>query len=417
MVEVNVSGVAAGGDGVGRLPDGRAVFVRGAIPGDRVEVAIHDDKPRFARATTVAVLEAGPGRIEPPCPHQEEGCGGCGWQHVDLGTQRHLKATVVADALVRIGRLDPNDLPPVDPGPDLPGFDHRTTVRAAVDSEGRAGLRTHHGHDVVPFGDVGCPVAHPLVDEVLRRGSFEGADEIVVRCGVATGERLVAVHPKVPIAMSGIPSDVVVVGADELAGGRRVWLHEEVRGRRWRISAGSFFQSRPDGAAALVDVVGKAVRQVAAPGMRLVDLYAGVGLFAGTLADRFGAAPTAVESNRSAVADARANLADVGGARVVGVDVRKWRPSRFDVVVADPSRHGLGGPVVDRIAATRAPTVVLVSCDPGALGRDAGLLQAAGYRLQTTTLVDLFPNTPHVEVVTAWSRHPRTGSVPNTPQP
>jgi 23S rRNA (uracil1939-C5)-methyltransferase len=370
-----------------------------------VQVDVHDEKPRFARATILDVVEPGPGRIEPPCPHQAEGCGGCGWQHVALATQHELKARVVTDALVRIGRLDPALLPPIDPGPDLPGVGHRSTVRAAVDEEGNAGLRAHHGHDVVPFGEVGCPVAHPLVDEVLRRGSFAGADEVVVRCGVATGERLVLVHPKVPIGMSGVPGDAVVVGADELAAGRRVWLHEVVRGRRWRVSAGSFFQSRPDGAAALVDAVGAAVRPVAsaaAGSWRLVDLYAGAGLFAGTLSERFGATVTAVEVSRSAVADAKVNLADLPAARVVGVDVRRWRPSRADVVVADPSRHGLGREVVQRIAATGARTVALVSCDAGALGRDAGLLAAAGYRLRATTLVDLFPNTPHVEVVTAW---------------
>ena len=410
MVEVTVTGVAAGGDGVGRLPDGRVVFVRGAIPGDRVDVDVFEDKGRFARATPLEVLTGGPGRIEPPCPHQDEGCGGCGWQHVEPATQRDLKQRVVVEALERIGKLDPATLPPVDPGPKLPPLNHRTTVRAAVDAAGRAGLRAHHTHAVVPFGDIGCPVAHPLVDEVLRDGRFAHADEIVVRCGVATGERLTAVHPKVPPDMTGVPDDVVVVGADELAAGRRVWLHEVVRGRRWRISAGSFFQSRPDGAAALVDIVGKAIRPHVSPDQRLVDLYAGVGLFAGTLAERFGLIPTAVESNRSAVADAKANLADIARARIIGVDVRKWRPSPADVVVADPSRHGLGGPVVSRIAATGAPTVVLVSCDPGALGRDAGLLTGAGYHLQSLTLVDLFPNTPHVEVVTAWSSDPSAPS-------
>ena len=408
MLEVTVARVAAGGDGVARLPDGRAVFVRGAIPGDRVALDVHEEKSRFARASIVELLEAGPGRIDPPCPHQEEGCGGCGWQHVALATQRALKAQVVTDALVRIGRFDVDDLPPVDAGPDLPAVEHRTTVRAAVDAAGRAGLRTHHGHEVVPFGEIGCPVAHPLVDEVLRLGRFDGADEIVVRAAVATGERLVAIHPRVPADLAGVPADVVVVGADELAKGRRVWLHEVVRGRRWRVSAGSFFQSRPDGAAALVDVVGKAVRPALADRgagrrPRLVDLYAGVGLFGGTLADRFGVATTAVESNRGAAADARANLADLG-AKVLAVDVRRWRPSAADVVVADPSRHGLGAGVVDRVAATGAATVVLVSCDAGALGRDAGLLAAAGYGLGATTLVDLFPNTPHVEVVTAWNR-------------
>lgn len=406
LTGVDVTGIAAGGDGVGRLPDGRAVFVRGGIPGDRVGVRIDEERKRFARATAVDVLAAGAGRVEPACPHVAEGCGGCGWQHVDVPTQRVLKARIVVDAVCRIGRLDPADVPDIDPGPDLPVLGHRSTVRAAVAPDGRAGLRHHHGHDVVSFGDAGCPVAHPLVDEVLRAGRFPGASEVTVRAGTATGERLAVVRPRAGEAT--VPDGVVLAGTDELAAGHRAWIHEEVAGRRWRISAGSFFQSRPDGAAALVDAV-RAGLAAAAPSS-VVDLYAGVGLFAGTVA---AARVVAVESNRSAVADARVNLADVAGVRVVRADVRRWRPSHADAVVADPSRHGLGAPVVDRIAATGARSVALVSCDPGALGRDAGLLAAAGFRLAGAMIVDLFPHTPHVEVVTAWDRrHPATPAVP-----
>jgi 23S rRNA (uracil1939-C5)-methyltransferase len=388
-VEVRVTGVAAGGDGVGRLDDGRAVFVPGAVPGDRVRARLDETKPRFARATALEVLDAGPGRVDAPCPHVAEGCGGCGWQHVDHDRQRALKAEIVRDALIRLGRLAPEDVPAVEPGPDLPPFGHRTTVRAAVDDEGRAGLRTHRGHDVVPFGAVGCPIAHPLVDEVLRTQTFPGAHEVTVRCGAATGERLVMV--------------------DDVPPAEHRWIHDEVAGRRWRISARSFFQARPDGAAALVDAVHAAVAP--AEPRRLADLYAGVGLFAGALADRLDARIVAVEASADAVADARVNLADVPGAKVVRADVRRWRPSPADAVVADPSRHGLGTDVVGRIAATHARAVALVSCDPGSLGRDAGLLAAAGYRLDTVTLVDLFPHTPHVEVVSAW-RHPAGDPAP-----
>jgi tRNA/tmRNA/rRNA uracil-C5-methylase (TrmA/RlmC/RlmD family) len=112
----------------------------------------------------------------------------------------------------------------------------------------------------------------------------------------------------------------------------------------------------------------------------------------------------AVESNRSAVADARINLADLGEARIVRSDVRRWGPSTADVVVADPSRHGLGADVVTRIGTTGARALALVSCDPGALGRDAGLLAGAGWQLASIRLVDLFPHTAHIEVVTGWFR-------------
>jgi 23S rRNA (uracil1939-C5)-methyltransferase len=177
-----------------------------------------------------------------------------------------------------------------------------------------------------------------------------------------------------------------------------------VAGRRWRISAESFFQGRPDGAEALVDAVVAALGDALVDGATVADLYSGVGLFAGVLGERTGGRVVAVESNRSAVADARINLADLGGARIVRSDVRRWRPSAADVVVADPSRHGLGAEVAARIGATGARALALVSCDPGALGRDAGLLAAAGWRLRSVGLVDLFPHTAHVEVVTGWFR-------------
>lgn len=394
-----MSGIAAGGEGVGRLEDGRAVFVRGALPGERVRVAVTEERSRFARARLVEVLDPAPERAAPPCPQVEAGCGGCDWQHVAPAAQRQLKAQIAGDALRRIGRIA--ELPEIDLGPELPAVGWRTTVRAVVDDDGRAGFRLHHAHDPLALGAGGCLVAHPLVDEVLRDGVFPPpVREVTVRAGVATGERLVLCTPKA--GDSRVPAGVPVVGTDELAAGHRAWIHEVVAGRRWRISAESFFQGRPDGAEALVDAVTAALGDAVRPGAAVVDLYAGVGLFAGVLGERTGGRVVAVESNRSAVADARINLADLDGARIVRSDVRRWGPSVADVVVADPSRHGLGGDVVPRIAATGARALALVSCDPGALGRDAGLLAAAGSTLASVRLVDLFPHTSHVEVVTGW---------------
>ena len=438
--DVAVTGIAAGGEGVGRLGDGRAVFVRGALPGERVRVTVTEERSRFARAVIAEVVEAAPERVAPPCPRVAEGCGGCDWQHVAPAAQRELKARIVVDALRRIGRIEP---PEPDPGPELPTEGWRTTVRALVDDDGRAGFRRHHAHDPLAVGDDGCLVAHPLVDEVLRAGRFPPpVREVTIRAGAATGERLVLCTPTAAAgpgpggdpdgaretadlgaedtaglgadgtarqsggAGSGVrvPEGVTVVGADDLAAGHRAWIHEEVAGRRWRISAESFFQGRPDGAEALVDAVGGALGDALTDGATVVDLYSGVGLFAGVLGARTSGRVVAVESSRSAAADARINLADLDGARIVRSDVRRWRPSPAEVVVADPSRHGLGADVVGRIGATGAPALALVSCDPGALGRDAGLLAAAGWRLESVRLVDLFPHTAHVEVVTGWFR-------------
>ena len=398
--EVAVTGVAAGGEGVGRLVDGRAVFVRGVLPGERVRVTVTEERKRFARGALVEVVEAAPERMAPPCPQVEAGCGGCDWQHVAPAAQRELKGRIVTDALRRIGRVEP---PPPDLGPELVPEGWRTTVRAVVDGEGRAGFRLHHAHEPLAVGPGGCLVAHPLVDEILREGVFpRPVREVTVRVGAATAERLVLCTPTV--GDSQVADGVVMVGADELASGHRAWIHEIVAGRRWRISAESFFQSRPDGTEALVDAVVTALGEALTPGATVVDLYSGVGLFAGVLGERTRGRVVAVESSRSAVADARINLADLEGARIVRSDVRRWHPSAADVVVADPSRQGLGAEVVPRIGATGASALALVSCDPGALGRDAGLLAADGWRLGSVRLVDLFPHTSHVEVVTGWIR-------------
>jgi len=398
--EVAVTGVAAGGEGVGRLGDGRVVFVRGALPGERVRITVADERKRFARGALVEVVETAPERVAPPCPQVAAGCGGCDWQHVAPAAQRALKGRIVSDALRRIGRLE---APEPDLGPELPPAGWRTTVRAVVDDSGRAGFRLHHAHEPLAVGPGGCLVAHPLVDEVLRVGLFPPpVREVTVRAGAATGERLVICTPAV--GDSRVPEGVPAIGADELAAGHRAWIHEVVAGRRWRISAESFFQARPDGAESLVAAVADAVGGGLDPGATLADLYSGVGLFAGVLGQRTGGRVVTVESNRSAVADARINLADLDGARIVRSDVRRWHPSAADVVVADPSRHGLGPEVVPRIGATGATALALVSCDPGALGRDAGLLAAGGWRLQSVRLVDIFPHTSHVEVVTGWIR-------------
>ncbi|HVW31787.1 MAG TPA: TRAM domain-containing protein, partial [Acidimicrobiia bacterium] len=222
--EVTVTGVAAGGEGVGRLGDGRAVFVRGALPGERVRVAVVEEKRRFARGTLVEVLEAAPERVAPPCRLVAEGCGGCDWQHVAPDAQRRLKGRIAGDALRRIGRLDP---PEIDLGPPLPAGGWRTTVRAVVDPAGRAGFRQWHAHEAVAVGPAGCLVAHPLVDEVLRRGVFpEPVREVTVRAGAATGERLVLCEPAA--GDSRAPAGVEVVGADDLAAGHRAWIHEDV---------------------------------------------------------------------------------------------------------------------------------------------------------------------------------------------
>ena len=393
--------LVAGGEALARAEDGRVVFVRGALPGESVQARITEVRKGFARAELVAVVAASPERIDPPCPMVAEGCGGCDLQHVLPSAQPALKAAVVIDALRRLGGLDD---PPVRLGVPAAAEGFRTTVRAAV-VDGRAGYRRHHSHDVVLPDS--CLVAHPLLEELLVHGDFAEAGEVTLRVAPTTGERLALVDPDTDGVV--VPRDVLVVGTKALKAGRRAWIHDEIAGRRWRISARSFFQTRADGAAALVDAVARVAGDDLA-GARLVDAYAGVGLFAGSLLG--GELPAgvgrpvsavAVERSSSSVADARHNLEDLD-VRVIKSDVDAWRSSPAEVVVADPSRAGLGRRAVEVLASTGAAVVVLVSCDAASLGRDAALLAAQGYRLETAELVDLFPQTHHVEVVSRFAR-------------
>jgi len=391
-IEVDVLRSSTEGAGVGRLDDGRVVFVDGALPGERVAAEVVTEARRHARARTLEVIEPHPDRVVHPCPEVLRGCGGCDLGHATLGLQRELKERAVADAFERIGRLDRPEVRSV----GLPSEGHRTTARVGVRG-GRAGFRARRSDDVVALES--CLVAHPLLEELIVEGDYGDADEVVLRVGARTGERLAHVAPRV--GRVRLPDDVAVVGEDERAAGRTAWIHEEVAGRRFRISAGSFFQTRPDGAEALVHEVRAAVTRHHPDGVgHLVDVGAGVGLFSALVP---AARVTAVERNRSAAADARANL-DAERCLVVEAGVEAWSPERADLVVADPSRAGLGAEGCAAVAGTGAPLVVLVSCDAAAGARDVAGLVALGYTVESVTLVDLFPHTHHVEVVTVLVR-------------
>ncbi|HTD50958.1 MAG TPA: hypothetical protein VK771_10180, partial [Acidimicrobiia bacterium] len=328
------------------------------------------------------VLEPSPHRVVPPCAELARGCGACQWQHVTVTAQQSLKRDIVLDALKRIGGVDHV---PTRPTVELPPWSYRTTVRADV-TRGRAGFRRARSHTSVAVAD--CLVAHPLLVPLITEGRYPGAHEVLLRCGSRTGDRLAVPTPK--RAKVAVPDDV-----------RNDFIHEHAAGQRWRISAASFFQSRADGADELAHLVGDAADEVGLTGTA-VDLYSGVGLFAGVLAAR-GWSVTAVESSPAAVGDARENLRAFD-ATIVGADVTKWSATPADLVVADPSRRGLARDGVATASATGARRLILVSCDAASLGRDTALLRDEGFALTALTPVDMFPHTFHIEVVSIFDR-------------
>lgn len=417
-IELEVGPVAHGGHCVARH-EGRVVFVRHALPGERVlaEVTYGGDDASFWRADAVEVLEASPDRVEPPCPWAGPGrCGGCDWQHAALPAQRALKADVVREQLQRLGGVDVEvdvEAVPVPGHAADDGLRWRTRVRYAVDRSARAGLRAHRSHRVVPV-DV-CRIATTEVAEVpVTSSRWPGVASVEVAASGA-GERAVVVEaagrrrPAVPDLPDGTSVVVSREGADPERVRGRTWLGEPVvlpdGDATFRVGAAGFWQVHPGAGAALAGAVVEAADPQ--PGEAALDLYAGVGLLTLPLAARVGPSGSvvSVESDSRAVRDARRNLHGHPQVRI-----EQGRTERVleglvdelgsaDVVVLDPPRSGAGRPVVDQVVALSPRVVVYVACDPAALGRDVRLLAERGYRLDGLRAFDLFPMTHHVECV------------------
>ncbi len=390
--------LVAGGDAMARDIDGRVVFVRGALPGEEVEVDLESTKKDFARGVVTAVLDASPDRIEPQCYHRRAGCGGCGWMHIDPLAQLEAKTEIVRESLRRVGRIDPEIVDGiVDMGDAVHPFRYRTTIRVVGGPDGGLGFREEGTHTVLPINS--CEVADLVLSDLLSTISIAPGVEVTLRTSTATGAVTARwTKPKGKPGtglVSGIPDSVHI--------GDRAFLTEVVDGHELRVSAGSFFQSGVQAAELLIDAVRRAVPELATI-RHAVDAYGGVGLFAATvLAD----VPkvTLIESSKSSCFDAEHNLAgrDV---HVVRGEVGTWRApddALIDLIIADPARPGLGRPGVEALLTAAPAPIVLVSCDPVSLARDATLLAAAGYRPDRVEVLDLFPQTHHVETVTRFS--------------
>ncbi|MFJ5832829.1 class I SAM-dependent RNA methyltransferase [Streptomyces sp. NPDC093089] len=418
--EVEVGPVAHGGHCIARTDAGRVLFVRHALPGERVvaRVTEGEETSRFLRADAVTILDPSKDRVEAPCPFAGPGkCGGCDWQHAKPGAQRRLKGEVIAEQLLRLAGLTPEQagwdgtVMPAEgdklPAGEVPQW--RTRVQYAIDAEGHAGLRKHRSHEVEVIDH--CMIAAEGVSELgIEKRTWEGMASVEAIAASGSNDRQVILTPKPGgrLPLVELDKPVSVLRVDEKDGGvhrvhGRAFVRERADERTHRVGNGGFWQVHPKAA----DTLMKAVMQGLLPrkGDTALDLYCGVGLFAGALADRVGeqGAVLGIESGKRAVEDARHNLAGFPRVRVEQGKVESVLPrtgiTEVDLIVLDPPRAGAGQQTVHHLAALGARRIAYVACDPAALARDLSYFSARGYKVRTLRAFDLFPMTHHVECV------------------
>jgi len=401
-LRLHVDGVAAGGACVARH-EGRVVFVRHALPGERVLAVVTEDRERYLRADAVEIEDASPDRVPAPCPYATPGrCGGCDWQHATGVAQRRLKAEVIAQQFARIAGLDLDGTVGPLTVEELPGglLGWRSRITFAVDAAGRPGLHRHRSHDLEHVAS--CPLGVVGVgDTPALARSWPGQTGIEAVRGDGPEVTLLAHRPGPGRQARGRrPPDrvSVVEGPPE--------VRHTVLGRPYTVAAGGFWQVHPAAADAFAQALLGALAPQ--PGERVVDLYAGSGAFTVVLADAVGPSGSVigVESAAGAVADAELNLADRPWARiqrarvdaglVAGLVAEVGPP---DLVVLDPPRAGAGADVLRALTAAGPRAIGYVSCDPATLARDVAAAVGAGWRLAGLRAFDAFPMTAHVECV------------------
>ncbi|MFJ9943721.1 class I SAM-dependent RNA methyltransferase [Streptomyces erythrochromogenes] len=418
--EVEVGPVAHGGHCIARTAEGRVLFVRHTLPGEKVvaKVTEGDADSRFLRADAITVLDASKDRTPAPCPYAGPGkCGGCDWQHAKPGAQRRLKGEVVAEQLKRLAGLTAEEagwdgtVMPAEgdklPAGQVPQW--RTRVQYAVDEDGTVGLRRHRSHEIEPIDH--CMIAAPGVSELgIEKQDWPQMATVEAIAASGSQDRQVVLTPRPGgrLPLVELDKPVSVLRVEERDGGvhrvhGRPFVRERADGRTYRVGMGGFWQVHPQAADTLI----KAVMQGLMPrkGEMALDLYCGVGIFAGALAERLGetGAVLGIESTKRAVEDARHNLADFPRVRIEQGKVETVLPktgiTECDLVVLDPPRAGAGKQTVRHVAGLSARRIAYVACDPAALARDLAYFAEAGYKPRTLRVFDLFPMTHHVECV------------------
>lgn len=395
---LNIEKVAHGGIFVARH-EGRVIFVSHTLPGEKVRARVFEDKGgSFARAETVEVLEASPHRVKHVWKAAADGAvGGAEFGHIDLNYQLELKADVLEEALSRMAGITMRPVVEQAPGDDLAnGLGYRTRVQLHVDELGNVGPYRERSHQVVEVRDL------PLAVEDIR--------ELGLHLKNWSGVR------KIEIASSNTGNLQYSVDK-KIKGDER--LVERAGGRTFRITGGGFWQVHRKAPDILTTAVNEAIAKAGFDKTAdNLDLYGGVGLFAGTIAAKFGvdSVITTVEAFKTATEDAKLNLADLPNVRAilapterflderVSSHVKNGSPETTATVILDPPRAGAGAKVVGQVLALKPKHIVYVACDPVALARDLKPLTEGGYELASLRAFDLFPHTHHVEAVASLIR-------------
>ncbi len=384
VIELVIGPVAHGGHFVARH-NGQVIFVRHGITNELAKIKITAVSSKIAHADVIEVLTAAPSRVSPPCQYAGK-CGGCDFQHIDLATQRKLKAEIIKEQFMRIGKIDlpllgfnleVNEVEPTD------GLHWRTRMDFAVSPGGKIGFFGARSNEVVEISQ--CVIA----DERMNVG------ELAARSWKSDA--------RVEVAVSSTSEVSVMRSGRSISGPTQIV--EQVGGNSFKISPEVFWQSHKS---APVTLVKAALAQLGVKGNdHVCDLYSGVGLFAAAILKELGDQGfiTLIESDKNAVVDARKVFANKNNVKILQGLVAQQLPivKRADLILLDPPRTGAGEVVIKQMIKLKPRKIVYVACDPAALARDSKTLIDAGYKLDHISAYDLFPMTQHIECVAGFS--------------